>query len=212
MRLRRAASSASSAICRVVAVGGFSSITCLPARSAVNAASKCAWGGVQIEMQSRSGTAASMVSRSGKFGDAVYRGIAAGAGRQLEAGFACQRRNVLIARNLADAEQANLQPHLVSATCADRLEEIRRGRQFVFLAEIEQRGVFPMRAGAPTCRAARGNPGGFPVHDPHAADPQGHLNDIVHEALLAARRRRIPAVQRVFTQQVGRLVARVAAA
>jgi hypothetical protein len=52
----------------VVAVGGFSSITCLPARSAVNAASKCACGGVQMDTQCRSGKAASMVSRSGKHG------------------------------------------------------------------------------------------------------------------------------------------------
>ena len=51
VRPRRAASSASNAICRVVAAGGFSSITCLPARNAVSAASKCACGGVQMEMQ-----------------------------------------------------------------------------------------------------------------------------------------------------------------
>ena len=52
---------------RVVAAGGFSSMTCLPARSAIRAASKCACGGVQMEMQSRSGTPASIVAMSGKF-------------------------------------------------------------------------------------------------------------------------------------------------
>src|SRR5688500_13464695 len=92
---------------------------------------------------------------------------------------------------------------------ADRLEEVRRRRELVSIAEIEQRGVLPVRSRSPARRAARRDPGRFPIDDADASGAQRHPYDVIHEALLAAERRRITAMQGVFTQQVRRLIARV---
>ena len=145
------------------------------------------------------------LSRSGKLGTPSTRGVAAGAGRELEARIRVQRGNVLIARDLADAQQANLQPHLspyLALQSANRLEEIRGGRELVSLAEIEQRRVFPVRSSSPARGAFRGNPGGLPVHDAHAAGPQRHRTTSFMKCCWPRRRRRITAQQRVFTQQI----------
>ncbi len=54
-RLRRSASSTSWRACSEVSVIGFSSQTCLPARSAAIASSKCVWTGVAMATASIGG-------------------------------------------------------------------------------------------------------------------------------------------------------------
>src|SRR5688572_14426192 len=106
-------------------------------------------------------------------------------------------------------KRSDIESPEVRVLLTNRFQEIRRRRQLIAIAEIEQRRVLPVRARAPAGLADRRYPGRFPVHDADSAGAQRQLNDVVHETLLASQRRRIPAMQRVFTQQVWRGIARI---